>query len=154
MILLRTARHSAPSILVFLLLSFPARADEPATSAAPKESATRKAAAPATVKPSAAPGISLTVARDPVTGALRPLTPEEARQLLGRRPLVAAEPQVITLPDGTKMMRLGPDQASLSVIRKNPDGTLTSACVRGADEARIFLEASPQPAPPPASREK
>ena len=128
-----------------LLLFLPARADE---------TAAKKAPAVATAKPAAAAGASLRVARDPVTGALRPLTPEEARQLLGARPLVVAEPQVVTLPDGTKMMRLGPDQASLSVIRKNPDGTLTSACVHGTDEARTFLEAAPGPVPAPATREK
>jgi hypothetical protein len=135
-----------------LLLFLPARADESAASAPPKEPAAKKAPAAATAKPAA--GASLTVARDPVTGALRPLTAEEAHQLLGRRPLVTAEPQVVTLPDGTRMMRLGPDQASLSVTRKNPDGTLTSACVHGAAEARAFLEAAPGPAPAPATREK
>lgn len=136
---------------VALLLFLPARADESAASAPPKEPAAKKAPA-ATAKPAA--GASLRVARDPVTGALRPLTPEEARQLLGRRPLVVAEPQVVTLADGTKMMRLGPDQASLAVVRKNPDGTLTSACVHGTDEALAFLEAAPGPAPAPATREK
>jgi hypothetical protein len=65
-----------------------------------------------------------------------------------------AEPQVVTLPDGTKMMRLGPDHARLSVARKNPDGTLTSACVHGTDAARAFLEAAPGPVPAPATREK
>jgi len=137
---------------VAMLLFLPARADESAASAPPKEPLAEKAAA--TAKPAAAAGPALRVARDPVTGALRPLTPEEARQLLGARPLVVAEPQVVTLPDGTKMMRLGPDQASLSVIRKNPDGTLTSACVHGTDEARTFLEAAPGPVPAPATREK
>ena len=139
---------------VALLLFFPARADETAASAPPKEPVTKKASAVATAKPAAAAGASLRVARDPVTGALRPLTAEEARQLLGARPLAVAEPQVVTLPDGTRMMRLGPDQASLSVARKNPDGTLTSACVHGTAEARAFLEAAPGPVPAPATREK
>jgi hypothetical protein len=139
-----------PALALFLF--FPARADETAASVPPKEPAAKVAAA--TAKPAAAAGASLRVARDPVTGALRPLTPEEARQLLGARPLAVAEPQVVTLPDGTKMMRLGPDQASLSVVRKNPDGTLTSTCVHGTDEARTFLEAAPGPAPAPAAREK
>jgi hypothetical protein len=137
---------------VALLLFLPARADDSAASASPKEPVVVKAPAKATAKPAA--GASLTVARDPVTGALRPLTPEEASQLLGRRPLAVAEPQVVTLPDGTKMMRLGPEHASLSVARKNPDGTVTSACVHGTDEARAFLEAAPGPAPAPATREK
>ena len=135
-----------------LLLFLPARADETAANAPPKEPAAKVAPAAATVKPAA--GASLRVARDPVTGALRPLTPEEARQLLGARPLVVAEPQVVTLPNGTRMMRLGPDQANLSVVRRNPDGTLTSACVHDTDEARTFLEAAPGPVPAPATREK
>jgi hypothetical protein len=137
-----------------LLLFLPARADETAASAPPKEPAVKKAPAATMAKPAAAAGASLRVARDPVTGALRPLTPEEARQLIGTRPLAVAEPQVVTLPDGTRMMRLGPDQASLSVARKNPDGTLTSACVHGTAEARAFLEAAPGPVPAPATREK
>jgi hypothetical protein len=114
----------------------------------------KKAPAAATTKPAPATGFSVTAARDPVTGALRPLTSEEARQLFGRRPLAVAEPQVVTLPDGTKMMRLGPEHAVLSVARKNPDGTVTSACVHGTDETRAFLEAAPGPAPVPAVREK
>jgi hypothetical protein len=137
---------------VALLLFFPARADETAASAPPKEPAAKEAPGAATVTPAA--GASLTVARDPVTGALRPLTSDEARHLLGRRPLAVAEPQVVTLPDGTRMMRLGPDQASLSLARKNPDGTLTSACVHGTAEARAFLEAERGPAPAASVREK
>ena len=137
---------------VALLLFLPARADETAASTPPKEPVAKEAPAAATAKPAA--GASLRVARDPVTGALRPLTPEEARHLLGVRPLAVAEPQVVTLPDGTKMMRLGPDQASFSVARKNPDGTSTSACVHGKAEARAFLEAAPEPVPAPATREK
>ena len=96
----------------------------------------------------------MTVARAPVTGALRPLTAEEAHQLLGRRSLATPEPQVVTLPDGTRMMRLGPDQAVLSATRKNPDGTLTSACVHGTGEAEAFTKAAPRPTPAPAAREK
>lgn len=135
------------------LLFLPARADGPAAAAQPKDSA-KKAPAAETPRPAEPAGSSLTVARDPETGALRPLTPVEARQLLGRRRLAAVEPQVVFLPDGTKMMRLGPDQASLSVVRRNPDGTLTSACVHGPDEARAFLEAAPAPARAPVTREK
>jgi hypothetical protein len=56
-----------------LLLFLPARADE---TAPPKEPDAKKVpAAATTAKPADAAGSSLTVARDPVTGALRPLTP-------------------------------------------------------------------------------
>jgi len=146
------ANRCIPVLALFLFL--PVSADEGAASARPKEPEAKKASAAETAKPAAAGGASLTVARDPVTGALRPLTPEEARQLLGRRPLVAAEPHVVTLPDGTRMMRLGPDHASLSVARRNPDGTLTSECVHGTAEARSLLEAASGPVPAPATREK
>jgi hypothetical protein len=142
------------SVLALLLFFFPARADESTPSAPPKDPTVKTPPAAATAKKVATGASSLTVARDPVTGALRPLTAEEAHQLLGRRPLVAAEPQVVTLPNGTRTMRLGPDQAVLSVVRKNPDGTLTSACVHGTDEARTFLEAAPGPVVAPATREK
>ncbi|MGZ5429113.1 MAG: hypothetical protein ACXWFS_08900, partial [Thermoanaerobaculia bacterium] len=69
-----------------LLLFLPARADETAASAPPKEPAVKMAPAAVTAKPAAGAGASLRVARDPVTGALRPLTPEEARQFIGTRP--------------------------------------------------------------------
>ncbi len=134
-----------------LLIFLPVRADEGAASAQQKEPAAKKAP---TAAANPAARSSLTVARDPVTGALRPLTAEEARQLIGRQPLVARDPQVVTLPDGTRMMRLGPEHASLSVARKNPDGTLTSECVHGTAEARAFLEAAPGPVPAPATRER
>ena len=104
---LRTEQRAAFLILFFVLLALPARAEEPATGALPKTPA-KKAPVAATAKAEAAAGSSLTVARDPVTGALRPLTPEEARQLLGPRSLFAAEPQVVTLPDGTRMMTARP----------------------------------------------
>jgi hypothetical protein len=142
------------SVLALLLFFFPARADESTPGAPPKDSTVKTPPAAATSKKVATGASSLTVARDPVTGALRPLTAEEARELLGRRPLVALEPQVVTLPNGTKMMHLGPDQAVYSVVRKNPDGTLTSACVHGAAEAEAFVGAAPRPTPAPAAQEK
>jgi hypothetical protein len=140
--------------LALLLLFFPAWADESVPTAPPKDPTVKTPPAAVAAKKVATGASSLTVARDPVTGALRPLTAEEAHQLLGRRPLVAAEPQVVTLPDGTKMMHLGPDQAVFSVARKNPDGTLTSACVHGTAEAEAFVGAAPRPTPAPAAQEK
>jgi hypothetical protein len=96
----------------------------------------------------------MVVTRDPETGELRNATGPERAKLVGRRPLATAEPQVVTLPDGTRMMRLGPEQAIFSVARKNPDGTLTSACVHGTREAEAFTGAAPSSAPAPAAREK
>lgn len=143
------------SVLALLaFFSSPAQAGECTPSAPPNDSTVKTPPATATAKKVATGASYMTVARDPATGALRPLTAEEAHQLLGRRSLVTAEPQVVTLPDGTRMMRLGPDQAVLSVARKNPDGTLTSACVHGTGEAEAFTKAAPRPTPAPAAREK
>ena len=131
-------------------------------SAAGKKNATKPKAAVATAPehqtaapPAPAPGAAnMVVTRDPETGELRNATGAEREKLVGRRPLATPEPQVVTLPDGTRMMRLGPEHASLSVARKNPDGTLTSGCVHGTAEARAFVEEAPGPVPAPAAREK
>ena len=115
---------------------------------------TAPAAAAGTAKPKAAGAANMVVTRDPETGELRNATAAEREKLLGRRPAASAEHTVVTLPDGTRMMRLGPDHAVYSVARKNPDGTLTSGCVHGTGEAEAFTEAAPSPAPAPAAREK
>jgi hypothetical protein len=98
-----------------------------------------KDAAPATSKDApagsaaakAAPAII--VARDPVTGRLRAPTAEERRALMesARRSLaLVAQPTFVeTYPDGSKHAHLGPEFFQWSVVRKNPDGTLTFDCL-------------------------
>jgi hypothetical protein len=92
----------------------------------------------------------MVVAIDPETGELRAPTPEElqalstdARRLLAR----TGEPTTVeTLPNGTKRVRLGPEYHRWSVVRVNPDGTLSFDCVP-------MTGVSPAP-PAPAAPEK
>jgi hypothetical protein len=73
------------------------------------------------------------VAIDPQTGRLRAPTPEERRALMekSRRSLAlfAGRTVVETDPDGRKRAHLGPEFFRWSLVRKNPDGTLTFDCL-------------------------
>jgi hypothetical protein len=111
-----------------LLLSSPVRAED------------EKSAAPVDDKPKVAaespsgPGTAhLMVARDPVTGELRAPTAaeREALKAIAKKALSrVGEPTLVeTLPDGRVRARLGPEHARFSVVRRNPDGTLSSDCV-------------------------
>jgi hypothetical protein len=135
--------------------AFPLSAEDPppapaATPAAPaKETAVQKAA------PKAAAGASnLIVTKDPVTGALRPATPAEREQLLGKRPLVAPAPEVVTLPNGAVMLKERPEDANYAVATRNADGTLSFSCVHGADAARAAIAPAPSPTPAPKSADR
>jgi hypothetical protein len=79
----------------------------------------------------------MVVTRDPETGEIRNATAAEREKLLGsRRPQTSsAAPRVVVLPDGTKMVELGEESMSYAVVRRNPDGTLTSTCVEGSEAA-------------------
>jgi hypothetical protein len=94
------------------------------------------------------------VAKDPETGELRPATPAEREKLLGRQPLVAPEHKVVTLPDGSVMVELGEADMSYAVATKNPDGTLSHACVHGDAAAAKAVTAVASPSPAPASAPK
>lgn len=160
---------------VALILLFPARCDESASAKAPVPDGAKKndasmsccageearlcpkakTAKTAAKKPAAAkrtePGASnLVVSRDPETGQLRPATAVEREQLLGRHPLVAVAPEVVTLPDGTVMLKQRPEDANYAVATRNADGTLSYACVHGVDAAHAA--ATPAPAPKSADR--
>ncbi len=132
------------------LLALPAFAEDPAPSATqPPAKTTNHAAEEAASKP-AAGAANMVVTKDPVTGELRPATPAEREKLLGRRPLVSAEHRVVTLPDGSQMVEMTDADMNYAVARKNPDGTITSACVHG-DEAAALKAAPASKAPrPPA----
>ena len=109
-----------------LILLFPARADESASAKTPAPADAKKtAAAPApAAKPAPAGAPSMVVTRDPATGTIRPATAEEIRALNALRPQAApAAPEVVILPDGTKMVTLGEEFMSYAVVRRNPDGT-------------------------------
>ena len=135
----------APRLLsaVALILLFPARADESASAKPPAPADAKKAAAapqPA-AKPAPALAPSMVVTRDPATGKIRPATAEEIRALNALRPqAVLAAPQVVVLPDGTKMLTLGEESMSYAVVRRNPDGTITETCVQGARAAAAALK--------------
>lgn len=85
------------------------------------------------------------VVRDPDTGQLRAPTAKEIEALSAARvkPALAtaatATPSttVETLPSGRIRAQLGPEYFRYSVVRKNPDGSLSSDCVPASkvDEA-------------------
>ncbi len=137
------------ALIVFsFLFALPTLADDtPSPTATPAAPAKKKSAAKA--DPGAA---SMLVTKDAVTGKLRPATPAEREKLLGRTPLVSPEPEVVTLPDGTIMMKARPEDANYAVAKRNADGTLSYSCVHGADAARAAVAATPAPAPKTADR--
>jgi hypothetical protein len=140
-------------VLVFsALLALPALAGETpapaATPSAPEKKDTSKA------DPGAAGASNMLVTKDAVTGKLRPATPAEREKLLGRRPLVSPAPEIVTLPDGTLMLKERPEDANYAVAKRNADGTLSTSCVHGADAARDAVASTPAPAPTPTPAPK
>lgn len=133
---------------VALLLFLPARADEAPTptSTPDPNAAVEKAAKQPTAKAGAPGKANMIVTKDPETGKLRPATAAEREKLFGRRPLATPEHKVVTLPDGSVMVELGEADTSYAVATRNPDGTITKTCVRGAAAAAKAV-ASPAPVP-------
>jgi hypothetical protein len=134
--------NSIRAILVFsALIALPVLAGEapPTPAATPTAPAVgspaKKAVKKADPKP-AAGAADMIVAKDPVTGELRPATAAEREQLLGRRPLVSPERTVVTLPDGSVMVELGDADMSYALATRGPDGKITQRCVHGDAEAR------------------
>ncbi len=76
------------------------------------------------------------VVLDPKTGALRTPTPEEAKALA--LPAPAAKPVVVTLPDGSRLIRLNGHHLSYAVARRKADGGVAVEC-----------GPSPRPSPTP-----
>jgi len=135
-------------ILVFsFLFALPAFADDvPAAAPTPAPAAKKESA------PKADPGAAnMLVTKDAVTGKLRPATPAEREKLLGRAPLVSPEPEIVTLPDGTVMMKARPEEKLYAVAKRNADGTLSYACLHAADAAAAPT-ATRAPAPSPAPK--
>ncbi len=66
---------------------------------------------------------------DPVTGKLRPATPEERRRITDAgRDRSARTYEIVVLPDGTRIVELD-DAFLMSVVAtKKPDGTLSYRC--------------------------
>jgi hypothetical protein len=150
-------RHVRPILALAALFCLPLFAEDtppagtPAPVAAPKKTA-KKDRRPSPARAAPAGAANVIVAKDPVTGELRPATAAEREQLLGRRPLVSPAPEIVTFPDGTVMMKERPEDANYAVATRNADGTLSYACVRGADAARAAAAPAPSPAPKSADR--
>jgi hypothetical protein len=149
---------SARAILVFsAVLALPALADD-APAPTPVPAAAQKKAAKTDAKKAAATAspagtANMVVTRDPETGESRPATAAERERLLGRRPLVAVEHTVVTLPDGTQMIELGDADMTYAVATKNPDGSVSRRCVHGsAAAAKATTPPAPAPAPKAADR--
>jgi hypothetical protein len=79
----------------------------------------------------------LVVVRDAQTGQVRAPTADELKALLKRGPtssLQATEPQpaqVVTRPDGSRLLRLGKRGLVFSVVTRGADGKLAEQCVQG-----------------------
>ena len=87
----------------------------------------------------------MTVVRDPQTGKLRAPTPAERRALQpAPRPSPAGtavtKPKSVVRPDGTRAINLGERGMVYSVMKRNPDGSLSGHCVKGESEALKALD--------------
>ncbi len=138
----------------FLILSSVAFAEES------KEAKDAKATAPpAESAGKAAP--RMIVVRDADTGQLRAATAKEIEALraAGLKPgLARSAPAttVETLPSGRVRAQLGPEYFRYSIVRKNPDGTLSEECLPApkVDAALNAPAAKPAPAAKSAAEEK
>lgn len=111
------------------------------------EHAKAQAKAPATTEAVEADG--MIAVRDAVTGQLRAPTAEEAAALQAKaqaskstraRALSAtATPVARTNAYGATGFRPAPENISYSVVTRNADGTLSTACVQGQDKAEAMV---------------
>lgn len=142
-------------LVVSALVSLPSFADERAPSPTPGAAAAASAAKTEAKeqvvgKAASAPAAgaaNMVVTKDPQTGELRPATPAEREKLLGRRPLVSAGHEVVTLPDGSVMVELGEADMSYAVASRRADGSVAQQCVHGDAAAKAALAAPAAPAP-------
>ena len=85
---------------------------------------------------------------DPATGQLREPTSEEAAGLtrfMVRTLAMPAAPEVVRHPNGMVSAQLGEEYMNDVVVRKNPDGTLSWACVpRPLSESVLNTPAPPK----------
>jgi hypothetical protein len=86
------------------------------------------------------------VAVDPQTGKLREPTPAEARKLAeDMKEYLKPSKQgsrVVQLTDGTLSMELTEEHLDFTVVKINPDGTLSTECVKGKSAADAFVGAT------------
>ncbi len=83
---------------------------------------------PAAMAAAASAGVRAFI--DPVTGKLRPATPEERRKLASTVSRDRSERayEVVIRPDGTRIVTLDEAFMMSVVARKNPDGTVSYRC--------------------------
>ena len=87
---------------------------------------------------------------DPVTGQLREPTPEEAAALtrfMVRALTLPTAPQVVRHPNGMLSAQLGEEYMNDVVVRRNPDGTLSWACVPGSLSETVLKTPAPPKSP-------
>jgi len=95
--------------------------------------------APAAPGVQAPPSNGMMVAIDPATGKIRQPTAAEALALSARTPMMtkaatmSSDPQVVTFADGTMSAELSPEYLNVWLAQINPDGSLSQACVDGAN---------------------
>lgn len=117
-----------------------------------EEHAKAEAKAPAAAE--AADG--MVAVRDAVTGQLRAPTAEEAASLQAAAQAKAASPNarlraLSVAPIQAERMnsrgafgfRPGPENVSYSVVTRNADGSLSSTCVQGQEQAEALVKAQP-----------
>ena len=109
--------------------------------------AAEKPAATAPAETSGQAGLKAFI--DPATGQLREPTPEEAaaasRTSRFARAAVTSEPKAVVHPNGTMSVELGEEYMNDVIVRKNPDGTLSTTCVPRSQREKA-LEQSATPA--------
>ncbi|WP_422016753.1 post-PEP-CTERM-1 domain-containing protein [Roseateles sp.] len=101
---------------------------------------------------------TMTVVRDADTGQLRAPTAAEAAALQSRaKPVTAArgasQPAVRAYASGAHSARLPGNLASFSVVTREPDGTLKSACLQGEEAATDAIRSVPPAGATSAKRE-
>lgn len=88
----------------------------------------------------------MVVVRDPQTGQIRKPTADEMQALRAATPPSAAvtagqaaQPSVVTRPNGTRGLRVGESHLVYDVVTRGADGKLSSQCVQGEAAAQQAL---------------
>jgi hypothetical protein len=95
-------------------------------------------------------GAGLQVAVDPQTGKVRQPTPEEIEKLsrsvqsmFSNSKSLTSAAQPVTSRDGTVGMAVGSEYLNVWVVRINPDGSASQACLDSAAAASSFFAGAP-----------
>jgi hypothetical protein len=89
-----------------------------------------------------------TVQIDPLTGQIRPLTPEEAKKLAeGLKELANQSTeglQVVRHADGSVSMNLEGRFQNVAVAKRNDDGSVTQSCIDNPESGAAFFGLDPK----------